>query len=132
MGNPVLVLELLLAGRRSRAPLARYAYASLAALQLAAVAWAVARAPEYGWDAHAAIELYLLVSAAEIFAAVTLAAPAQMAGALASEKSAGTLPLLLTTELSAWQIATGKLLACLPRLFAFSLIGFPFYCFVGV
>jgi ABC-type transport system involved in multi-copper enzyme maturation permease subunit len=57
--------------------------------------------------------------------AVLFLTPALTGGALASEKERGTLQLLFTTELSAWEIVIGKLLGRLGSLALIALLPVP-------
>src|SRR5262249_47300701 len=61
-----------------------------------------------------------------------LVLPAFTAGALAEEKTRGTLGLLLTTELSAWDIVGGKWLAHAARLADLTLLAWPLLCLLGL
>src|SRR5262249_55685150 len=58
-------------------------------------------------------------------AVVVLVTPAVTAGALGEERQRGSLDLLLTTELSAWQIVAGKFAARLVFVGALLLTGLP-------
>jgi ABC-type transport system involved in multi-copper enzyme maturation permease subunit len=61
-----------------------------------------------------------------------LVLPALTASALAEEKTRGTLVVLLTTELSAWDIVGGRWLAHAVRLADLNLLAWPLLCLLGL
>lgn len=132
MGNPILGLELRLSGRRRRAAVGRASLVLLLAAEAFGFAWLWAHAREAALEAGAIAEAFVRLLLAQVFLTVLVAAPARYAGALASEKAQGTLPLLLTTQLTAWQIVSGKLAARAPPVFAAALLGLPFLVLVGL
>jgi ABC-type transport system involved in multi-copper enzyme maturation permease subunit len=122
--------EIRIGNRRGRGQVVRRVVAGVLALQCL-VSFLGLRLTSLGERAdrellvHESLRLMVL----EYFALLVLATPALVAGAIAEEKMRGTLPQLLTTELSVWDIVLGKLwsrltpigllaLACWPILAA--------------
>jgi ABC-type transport system involved in multi-copper enzyme maturation permease subunit len=70
---------------------------------------------------HASLQLMVV----EYFLLLVLATPALVAGAIAEEKTRGTLPQLLTTELSVWDIVVGKLVSRLTPVILLALGCWP-------
>jgi hypothetical protein len=62
---------------------------------------------------------------------IVLTVPAFAAGAITEEKALGTLPELLTTNLTPWQIVVGKLLSRSARVAFVALTALPLLCWFG-
>lgn len=134
MTNPVLAVDLLLASRRSRPLTARCFYALWLLLQFAClgciwIEWPVT--PPASWDMTEVVELFLEAFIVQHFLLLLVAVPAYLAGAITDEKAKGTLLLLLTADVSPWQIVVGKLFARLLQVLTLVSVGLPLFCLVG-
>jgi ABC-type transport system involved in multi-copper enzyme maturation permease subunit len=133
MANPVFALDLQLASRRNRGAVARWLIAAwllaqfLALLGLAAWGEGVLK----DWSLPHLADLYLQCFAFQHFLFLAIAAPAYLAGSITDDKANGTLPLLLTTELTPWQIIAGKLAARWVQVLMFAFVGLPLFFAVG-
>lgn len=68
---------------------------------------------------------------AEHFFFLLIATPAFLAGAIADERMQGTLPYLLTADLTPWDIVAGKLLGRLSLVGLVSIAGWPLLGAIG-
>lgn len=86
-------------------------------------------------DAGSAVQVALLITlyatGAVACSAVLLLAPAQAAGALAEEKTRGTLEILLLGRASAWDIAIARLAGRTAPLIRWLAAGIPLFLFLG-
>ncbi|MCC6420477.1 MAG: ABC transporter permease subunit [Gemmataceae bacterium] len=139
MVGPILYQELALGGRRARLHVFRWCYAGWLALQLGVmlfgeVMWVgifrrgQSTHEDLGYFARSYLELFL----AQHFLLLLLVTPTMTAGAIADEKTRGTLQYLLTTALRPWEILVGKLLARSCQVLLLALTGLPLLCFLGV
>jgi ABC-type transport system involved in multi-copper enzyme maturation permease subunit len=134
MANPVLALDLRLAGRRLTSIRFSSVYAGWLLVQLGVLGcvcfdWPVKRPAS--WQLGEVIEVYLACFLLQHFFLLLIAVPAYLAGAITDEKAKGTLLLLLTAYVSPWEVVTGKLLARLIQVGTLTLVGLPLFCFVG-
>jgi ABC-type transport system involved in multi-copper enzyme maturation permease subunit len=136
MVGPVLHLELLLAGRRSRQYVFRWIYAAWLIGQLLwtfFVTWFFTTITRAGGSVTADVaRQFVATFVAQQFLLLLLATPAITAGAITDEKTSGTLQYLLTTDLSAGEVVLGKLLGCTAQVVVLWLTGLPLLCFIGV
>ena len=115
MAGPVLTLELLLGGRRLRNYSLRWCYGGWLLLQFfvlsAAFLIVQATMPYHNGFAPEAGRYYVDFVVRQQFLLLMLVTPALLAGAVADEKSSGTLQYLLSADLTVGEILLGKLLA---------------------
>lgn len=125
--GPIFGKELRVASRRKRNHLVRIVY--LGGLLLFLLAF-YASMPSYAYEGNVAYRMQQQADLAQIFFAtfaifciccMGLIAPVLTSTAINSERLGKTLPVLLMTPITSWQIASGKLFARL--LVAFLLIG---------
>lgn len=130
MGNPILTFDLILASRRSHPLAARCLFGGVLLAELLLLMWLLRpQADQATLGAWA--EFWLAMLVLQHFALLAILTLASCAGMLAGEKAAGTLELLLTTQLSPWEIVTGKLLAQGLRVLALLSVALPLFCAVG-
>lgn len=143
MIGPVLHLEMLLGGRRGRQFTFRWIYAGWIAVQLLIlflIYWMRCKtsallSPGFQPDSNLASEFathYVDLFVVQQLLLVLLATPAFTAGAIADEKTRGTLQHLLTAHLTAGEIVLGKLLGRMAQVTVLTLVGLPALCFIGV
>lgn len=154
LGGPILEWELLRANRRPWAFLFRNVYAAWLGVQLFFMTVSfygqvhvlrMGRNGVYGreigdpippanvgeMEQHFA-EGYLTLLAFQQLIILMLVTPAMVAGALGAEKEKGTLALLFSTDLSAFEIILGKLVGRLLILGQVLLLGLPLLLVVGI
>jgi ABC-type transport system involved in multi-copper enzyme maturation permease subunit len=139
MIGPVFGAEVKRAGRRGRAHVLRWIYAGWLVTELlilyfnylpAPTASGVVSTPTAGETAAFArgfVELVLF----QQFALIFLVTPAFAAGAVTDEKTRGTLQQLLTSDLRAYDIVVGKLLARGGQVATLCLAGLPMLALLG-
>jgi ABC-type transport system involved in multi-copper enzyme maturation permease subunit len=143
MIGTVLSQELLLGSRRGRHYVFRRIYTGWLVLQLLIFYWLYLvqsnwlGAKIYGGavECRAAAEFgsrFTAVLIGQQLLLLVLATPAYTAGAIADEKTRGTLQYLLTADLNAWEIIVGKLLGRVAQVALLALAALPLICFVGV
>lgn len=135
MVNPLFRLELLQACRRGRQRRYRLLYAGWLVLEVLVLYSAyflgssLQPGPnEAGRFGQQFVSLFVL----QQFVLLLLVTPAFMAGSITDEKTKGTLPLLLTTELTAADIILGKFLGQAVCVAELALVGLPLLCFFGM
>jgi ABC-type transport system involved in multi-copper enzyme maturation permease subunit len=135
MLGPVFSLELLLAVRRGRLNVFRCVYGGWWLLQLAVICVFLFQYEMDTASAGAVLGPFLQASfqvlVAQQFIFLVLATPAFVAGAITDEKSQGTLPHLLTADLSSWEIIMGKFLGRMAQVALLAVAGWPIVCFLA-
>jgi ABC-type transport system involved in multi-copper enzyme maturation permease subunit len=143
MVGPVLSLELLRGSRRGRQHLFRWVYGGWLLVQFGifALLYLTRSLGEdlpaaQGWVGNpsplsALTGSFLGLLAVQQFLLLVLALPPFTAGAVTEEKARGTLQHLLTTELTPWEVVSGKLLGQLVRVLDLSLPGWLLLGFVA-
>jgi ABC-type transport system involved in multi-copper enzyme maturation permease subunit len=130
----IFLQEMLIAGRRQRSYFLRWTYAFILLVQL--VPWALAAlafdAHRPGSSAAGAFARFLDSFTVQHFYYLFALTPALAAGAIADEKTRGTLDYLLTTCLSPAEIVVGKMLARACQVMTVALVALPIVCFFGV
>jgi ABC-type transport system involved in multi-copper enzyme maturation permease subunit len=135
MVGPVLHQEMLLGTRRNRLYVFRWIYAGWLLLQVLYFSFAAGMATAIGNSTQtttiglAADFVPVLITQQIIL--VFLVTPVFTAGAITDEKSRGTMQYLLTTDLSAWHILLGKMLARLAQVGLVAVTGLPLLFFLG-
>lgn len=111
----------------------RTAAAALWSLPVFLALWLmwIDRLLDVGRTMQIALLITLLTTACAACAAVLLLAPAQAAGALAEEKTRGTLEILLLSRASAWDVALARLAGRTAPLFRAVVAGAPLFLFLG-
>jgi ABC-type transport system involved in multi-copper enzyme maturation permease subunit len=134
MWSAIFYLEFLRTGRRFRLHLVRWLFAGwlLLLLFIATTSWRsllffpftmlVPQGPSLP-PADALLLQQLLL--------IVLTVPAFASGAITEEKSLATLPELLTSSLTPWQIIVGKLLSRAAQVAFVALTALPLLCFFG-
>jgi ABC-type transport system involved in multi-copper enzyme maturation permease subunit len=121
--SPIIWRELLLIGRRSRIGRAVLIYGAALAIQFV-ILLLTFRFPRQSVGRF--VNSYLEIFIVQSFFLLWMITPAFVAGAIAEEKSRGTLSFLLTTGLTSKDIILGKLAAKGIQLIYLSATGWPF------
>ncbi len=129
-------LELVRCCRHGRLVVLRRIYAAWLVAQWVVLCFNYLAASQSGLQASPAavshfVGGYLEIFVVQHFLLLMLVTPPLVAGAIADERTKGTLALLLTTRLTAWEIVIGRLLGRLIQLGYLALVGMPFLCFMG-
>lgn len=135
----VFLQEWARASRRGKHHRWRAAYQLLLLVEVffLVVAWAdqlflpTGNDPVYRAVAQASWRYFQLVTW-QHFAVILLLTPGLMAGTVCDEKANGTLPLLLTTQLSSWDIVIGKWLGQLSQVLVVAMSAMPLIVLLGV
>jgi hypothetical protein len=77
------------------------------------------------------VNAYVEIFGVQHFLLLVLATPVFVAGAISDEKSDGTFTLLLTADLTSWEIVAGKMLGRMAQVGLLALAGLPMLCFMG-
>jgi ABC-type transport system involved in multi-copper enzyme maturation permease subunit len=132
MAGPVLTLEMLRGGRRLRNYTLRWCYAGWLVLQFLVLSsgFLIAQAvfPLNAGIAPEAGRYYVEVVVNQQFLFLVLVTPAVLAGAVADEKSKGTLQYLIVADLTVGEILLGKLCARAALIGSLALLPLPFLC----
>src|SRR5439155_7456322 len=140
MIGPVLSFELLRTSRRGWHHYLLWIYAGWLAFLLGVVLLLeiaqplphnpYGRMPAETFAAYCRTVVELLIG--QQFVILLLVTPAFAAGSISDEKTRGTLQEWLTTDLTAWEILRGKLLAQVTQLGTLALAALPPLAFFGV
>src|SRR5262245_52423687 len=134
MLNPVFQLELLRAGRRNWQHAFRWVYASWLLVQLLAL-WSRVRFLVLPGlillDLDGVTDSFAELLVLQQCTLVLLVTPAFTAGAVTEEKARTTLPFLLMTDLTAWDIVAGKWPGRVVQVGVLLLTGLPLLCLFG-
>jgi ABC-type transport system involved in multi-copper enzyme maturation permease subunit len=128
MIGPVLHLELLIGSRRGKLDLLRRAYTIWLILQFFVLAGSEFSEAVVLGSADALGKFvggYITLLVRQHFFLIVLVTPPFVAGAVADEKSRGTLQDLLIAQLSSWEIVVGKLLGRLAQVGYVALAALP-------
>jgi ABC-type transport system involved in multi-copper enzyme maturation permease subunit len=111
MGGPVFSMEVLMGGRRSRLAFIRRVLAAcvIAQVGLLFAVYFLSSTRSYGPGTAQFLDSCFRLIVLEHFLLLFIATPAFMAGAIADEKSKGTIQYLLTTDLKSSEIVLQKL-----------------------
>jgi ABC-type transport system involved in multi-copper enzyme maturation permease subunit len=137
--GPILNAELLVGSRRGRLDRLRYIYAVWLILQFLGqhlmhpIFMHPTRIGRVSMQQEMlqAINGYLETLIAQHFILMALTVPAFAAGAIADEKTRGTLQYLLTAHVSGWEIVIGKLLGRLAQVGLLAMAVLPFFALVA-
>jgi ABC-type transport system involved in multi-copper enzyme maturation permease subunit len=132
MAANVLTLELLRGGRRSRNHTLRWCYAGWLTLQFDLLLFAFSASTIYAGERNGylteACRNYVEILVVQQFVLLLLVVPGALAGAVTDEKTRGTLPFLLTTDLTVGEILLGKLVARAGWVGTLALLPLPLLC----
>jgi ABC-type transport system involved in multi-copper enzyme maturation permease subunit len=132
MAGPVFFHELRLDGRHLRSRVMRWCYAGWLLMQLTVLLLVLAEMLAHtrppGGVVTDACDRYFAILVYQQFILLVLIVPALLAGAVADEKTSGTLQYLLTTDLSVGEILLGKLAARASLLATLCLLPLPLLC----
>lgn len=131
----VLHQEMLLGSRRSRTHVLRWVYAGWLLLQgffflmNSVGAWWI---PTPFWERFAGFAYdFTHFFLQQHFVLLLLVTPALTGGAIAEEKTRGTLTYLLTSPLEPWEVVVGKLLGRVYHVLLLAMVGLPLLMFFG-
>ena len=136
MIGPVLNQEMLIGTRRSRLHLFRWLYGGWLLLQVFLITLtdglpAALRQQSTSSAAVAVAARLVPILVTQQIILVFLVTPVFTASAITEEKTRGTLQYLLTTDLTAWHILMGKMLARLAQVGLVAVTGLPLLFFFG-
>ncbi|WCN39286.1 ABC transporter permease [Aneurinibacillus uraniidurans] len=126
--NPVLSKEFRVRMRSKKTPgIISFYLAALAIVVFTVMYFAIKDRP--GYQASSAQGFFILLSALQ-YGLIIFATPGLTAGVISGERERQTLSLLLTTNLSAWQIIVGKWMSSLSFMILLVLASMPLYSLV--
>jgi ABC-type transport system involved in multi-copper enzyme maturation permease subunit len=139
MANPVLYQEFVLGARRNQAHFIRWFYGAWILVQAGIVSLPfvaqrlVSNQYVFGYEEFAHYSRELLEQIVlQNYLVLLIASPVLTAGAITDEKWRGTLQYLLVTDLQAWEILLGKLIARQSQVVLIALTPLMLVCFICV